>query len=66
MKEGKLNIFKKIQGLVSKIRQRQRYKAKVREIALLVCQKKEYYDPVAQRNLLMDLDDVGIGIPGGK
>lgn len=61
-----MNIFKKIQKLLSRMQQRRRYKAKVQEIAQLVCQKKKDYDPVAQNKLLMDLDDVGIGFPGGK
>jgi hypothetical protein len=61
-----MNIIKKIQTLPSRIQQKRREKAKIQEIALLVCQEKEYYDPVAQNRLLMDLDDMGIGFPGGK
>jgi hypothetical protein len=60
-----MNIIKKIQERSSKKKQGRRERKRIQELLAPLCVKRDYYDPREQQRLLIDLDDAGIGFPGG-
>lgn len=64
-KEGEMNIFKKFRERSQRKTQKQSEKQRIRALIQHLCREQKYYDLEEQRRLLIDLDDVGIGFPGG-